>query len=218
MGAKSLERKKEILKVQISRKTEACPFANPLLDFNVKTGDCIWLNGSSGAGKTLTALHIAGIQTMRGVNSQMEWSAHINPDERVGILFQGAVLIDSLTVEGNILLGLQSAVKVKGHMWAQAEAKRLGALVGLHWGRDRGKRPGELSGGMRRRAALAQLLAQGKKLIILDEPFVGLDPATAVSVARELVHVRQVYGTAFLLISHVKEYVELLRPDHTITL
>ena len=51
--------------------------------------------------------------------------------------------------------------------------------MGLSAQADGGKMPGQLSGGMLRRAALAQILAQGKRVVVLDEPFVGLDPPVA---------------------------------------
>jgi len=72
------------------------------------------------------------------------------------------------------------------------------------------KRPTELSGGMGRRASLALQLAQHKHVIVLDEPFAGLDYEAAMSVAKELVHVRQTQGTAFLLISHEPEIAAIV--------
>lgn len=68
----------------------------------------------------------------------------------------------------------------------------------------------ELSGGMARRASLALQLAQKKHVIVLDEPFTGLDPNAAKSVAKELVHLRNQYKTALLLISHEQEITSLI--------
>jgi ABC-type transporter Mla maintaining outer membrane lipid asymmetry permease subunit MlaE len=80
--------------------------------------------------------------------------------------------------------------------------KQLLDAVGLDYDRDAGKRPTELSGGMGRRASLALQLAQHKRVIVLDEPFTGLDYEAAMSVAKELVQLRLLQHTALLLISH----------------
>lgn len=73
-------------------------------------------------------------------------------------------------------------------------------MVGLA-AADQHKMPNELSGGMLRRAALAQLLAQRKRLIVLDEPFIGLDEGTASGILSQLLSLKE-SGTSFLLISH----------------
>jgi len=161
-------------------------------------------------------MHLASVQEMPGVETSFLWGESIPVSERVGMLFQGAVLVDTLTVGENIALGLRSGVKKITRSEEKQEVSRLQTLVGLQE-RDLEKYPGQLSGGMLRRAALAQLLSQGKRLIILDEPFVGLDPDTAVTIALELKRIRDTCGTAFLLISHIKEYADLLKPDVTLT-
>mmetsp|Transcript_18349 Transcript_18349/g.24215 ORF Transcript_18349/g.24215 Transcript_18349/m.24215 type:complete len:530 (+) Transcript_18349:77-1666(+) len=208
-----------IFRAKLVRTSWKCPFSNASLNITVNSGECIWLRGDSGSGKTLTAMHLATIQKLKGVKSTIEWSETIPDAEGVGMLFQGAVLVDSLTVGENIALGLRSGHSHKklGGKAETKEVKRLQTLVGLAE-QDLRKMPGELSGGMLRRAALAQLLAQGKKLIILDEPFVGLDPDTAISVGKELLHIRETCGTAFILISHIKEYADLLKPDQVLTI
>ena len=68
----------------------------------------------------------------------------------------------------------------------EREAKRLVEAVGLSWARDGRKMPQELSGGMARRASLALQLAQRKRVVVLDEPFTGLDESSARAVAAEL--------------------------------
>ena len=75
---------------------------------------------------------------------------------------------------------------------------------------DANKRPSQLSGGMGRRASLALQLAQRKRVIVLDEPFTGLDYESAKAVAKELVHLRTTYHTALLLITHEPELAKIV--------
>ena len=128
----------------------------------------------------------------------------------IGMLFQQGVLIDTLNVEENIMLSLMSA----GYSSDILEVKKCVENVGLHI-EDLKKMPNELSGGMLRRAALAQLLAQKKKLIVLDEPFTGLDPCTANGIVKELIRLKKV-GTSFILISHLEQYANQLEPVQSI--
>ena len=88
------------------------------------------------------------------------------------------------------------------HHFHPTEVKQLLESVGLDYARDDAKRPSELSGGMVQCASLALQLAQKKHIVILDEPFTGLNEKAAKSVTKELVHLRVQYKTALLLISH----------------
>jgi len=196
-----------LLKAQLRRRNRDCSFENETIDIEIEPGQLLWLQGPSGAGKTLSAMHILGIQKARGVDATVEWDTSVLESERCGMLFQQGVLIDSLTVRENIALSLNAA-----NLPVTSNAiKRSLEAVGLQIA-DQHKMPNELSGGMLRRAALCQLLAQGKRLIVLDEPFIGLDKNTASEIVSELQGLKQ-NGTAFLLISHQKPYVDMLGVD-----
>ncbi|KAL3783704.1 hypothetical protein ACHAW5_005189 [Stephanodiscus triporus] len=191
----------------------------------------------SGAG---ALRHTLGIEI-----AACSWNSSIPPGERVGMLFQQTTLLDSLTVAGNVLVALENCPSVarnrnggggggedggggggggggRRRRRRRAEAHRRRATVkglleavGLDYLRDGPKRPSELSGGMARRASLALQLAQHKRLIVLDEPFAGLDLATGVGVARELDRLRRERGTALLLISHEPEIVDIVMGEAT---
>lgn len=135
----------------------------------------------------------------------------------MGMLFQQTTLLDSLTVAGNVCVALENCPSMKNDtetmnnlQHKRATVKRLLETVGLDYLRDGPKRPSELSGGMARRASLALQMAQHKHVIVLDEPFAGLDIATAVGVATELERLRREKGTALLLISHEPEIVDIV--------
>ena len=90
--------------------------------------------------------------------------------------------------------------------------------MGLSAQADGGKMPGQLSGGMLRRAALAQILAQGKRVVVLDEPFVGLDPPVADEVGKLIRAVAARARCAFVLVSHMEERALSLSPAQIVTL
>ena len=202
------------LRVDVKRTSDACPFLNERLSFQLRPGEVVWFGGASGSGKSFTCLHLAGLATLPGAEISMEWAPDVAEAQRIGFLFQKGVLIDSLTLSENLALAASAA-----GLPANSEAIR-GALeaVGLSPTADGPKMPGELSGGMLRRAALAQILAQRKRVVILDEPFVGLDPPVAAEIVLLLKKVAADHGVALLLVSHMAHLAETLNPRATVSL
>eukprot|EP00919_Chromeraceae_sp_WS-2016_P017834 GHVR01042339.1.p1 GENE.GHVR01042339.1~~GHVR01042339.1.p1 ORF type:complete len:150 (+),score=49.10 GHVR01042339.1:93-542(+) len=90
--------------------------------------------------------------------------------------------------------------------------------VGLSGKADGKKRPLELSGGMLRRACLAQILSQGKHVAVLDEPFVGLDESTAVDILNMLLDVQMKSGICYIIVSHTPTLVKALHPKECINI
>jgi len=195
------------------------------VEFKLYPGACVSLSGASGAGKTTLSSFLAGLTAPSDLRKldiavdQCSWDESLEPGERVGVLFQQTTLIDALTVAGNVCVALEACAtrrKEKGvHSTEERDRtiKQLLDNVGLDYARDGPKRPTELSGGMARRASLALQLAQRKHVIVLDEPFAGLDRDAAISVARELVRLRKEIGTALLLISHEPDLAALVQGD-----
>jgi ABC-type transporter Mla maintaining outer membrane lipid asymmetry ATPase subunit MlaF len=198
-----------------------CPFGTAL-EFTLRRGGCVCLRGPSGRGKTTIATVLAGVAGRgagrHAVPSKLqmevrcEWDPSIPFQERCGVLFQQTTLLDDLTVAGNLAVALDH-VRHDDDQARDMKIKQLLDAVGLDYDRDASKRPTELSGGMGRRACLALQLAQQKRVIVLDEPFTGLDYDAAVSVARELVHLRLSRGTALLLISHEPHLTKLVMDE-----
>ncbi|MCH9632179.1 MAG: Vitamin B12 import ATP-binding protein BtuD [Chlamydiae bacterium] len=189
------------LKVQIARQDDSCPFKNDKIEFELGEGECLWLRGASGSGKTSIANDLAKLSPLRGATTTVNWSEKLDPKVRpVGILFQQGVLIDSLNLKENLVLSCRSAGKADD----KNAISDLLKSVNLD-DDDRLKMPNELSGGMLRRAALAMILAQEKKLIILDEPFVGLDVETAEEVIKAIKALKE-RGVSFILVSHQEDF------------
>lgn len=190
-----------MLEVLIKRESNRCPFENNELVFQIDPGECLWIQGMSGAGKTSIAKHLTGISPLEGANVSINWESEKDQKENpIGMLFQQGVLIDSLNLEENIALSCKAAEKPHDKQTILKQILEVDLKE-----QDLYKMPGELSGGMLRRAALAQILAQKKKLIILDEPFVGLDPETTGDVVKVLNELKA-KGIAFILISHQEEF------------
>ena len=190
------------------------PFGG-VVEFSLRQGDCVWLQGPSGRGKTSLAMFLAGLKnnlTKLHVDASVEWDESLSMTERCGVLFQQTTLLDELTISGNLTLALKAAGKKMGSKERDMKIKHLLESVGLDFARDQDKMPTELSGGMGRRASLAMLLAQDKHVIVLDEPFSGLDYEVAVSVAKTLAQLRKT--TALLLISHEPEVAKLVLQDN----
>ncbi len=195
------ERKIMLVKVKIHRQDDTCPFGNDLIEFELEKGECLWIKGPSGVGKTSIASDLADLSPLRGAKTSIEWEEKISSKVHpIGILFQQGVLVDALNLKENLILSCRSAGK------PHDEKTVLGLLKSVNLEEeDAYKMPNELSGGMLRRAALATILAQEKKLIILDEPFVGLDPGTAEEVLKAIKALQE-RGNSFILISHQAEF------------
>jgi len=192
------------LQVEIDREGPRCPFQNESIRMELGKGECLWLQGNSGAGKSSIALHLLGLRELADARVEVKWTDVEDGRAGFGMVFQQGVLIDSLNVGENISLALRTA----GLSPSDRAIRKALTAVGLAES-DATKMPGQLSGGMLRRASLAQILSQGQPVIILDEPFVGLDEDSA----REIVALIQTLmerGHSFILISHETQFAEPL--------
>ena len=141
---------------------------------SVDSGEFVSIVGPSGCGKT-TFLHIVGgFESPSAGSIDLEGRAITRPGPDRGILFQDSTLFEWLTIEQNVAwpLGVQG---IKG----AACRERVNELLDLvHLAGFRRHYPAELSGGMKQRAALARLLAQDPRILLMDEPFGALDAQT----------------------------------------
>jgi len=155
------------------------------VSFDVTRGTLVALIGGSGTGKTVLLREIIGLQRPTAGRIHLlgtdVWSA--TEDEmnaarrRFGMMFQDGALFSSLTVSENVAVPLTEHAEVPEELLKPLIHLRL-AQAGL--GPDAAeKMPSELSGGMRKRAAIARALALEPEILFLDEPTSGLDPTTA---------------------------------------
>ena len=205
---------KELLTLSVDRIDDSCPFLNESVSFELSAGDIVWLRGASGSGKTTICMQIAGLSQIPGAKFEAVWDPSVPVSQRVGFLFQKGVLIDSLNLAENLALALRAG----GEPYPPSAIRDALTAVGLSDEADGSKMPGQLSGGMLRRAALAQILAQRKRLVILDEPFVGLDPPVALEVVKLIKAVAVRNQVAMVLVSHMEPLASMLQPTRQLHL
>jgi phospholipid/cholesterol/gamma-HCH transport system ATP-binding protein len=178
------------------------------LDLDVEAGESLVVIGGSGTGKSVMLKCILGLVEPDAGSilvdgedvTRLRGKERARLLRRFGMLFQGAALFDSLKVWRNVAFGLISAEGM-GKREARARAAEILAKVGL--GPEVGElSPAELSGGMRKRVALARAIAINPEIVFFDEPTTGLDPIMA-DVINELIveRVRDLGATA-LTITH----------------
>jgi len=171
-------------------------------DLTLKAGEMLLVTGPSGAGKTTLLNLIAGFLFPLSGDIRFNGQAltRLPPQERpVTMLFQEHNLFPHLDALDNAGLGLYPAPAARRRAAARAALEEAG-LAGLE------KRlPGELSGGQRQRVALARALLRDKPLLLLDEPFAGLDPDSRANMLEALNRLRATRRPAVILVSHAPE-------------
>jgi phospholipid/cholesterol/gamma-HCH transport system ATP-binding protein len=177
------------------------------LSFEVASGRSLCLLGRSGTGKSVTLKLIARLmQPDRGcvrVLGQdlggLDRPAVTSLRKRMGFLFQHAALFDSISVGENVEFPLRRHTDLP-EAELVARSREMLARVGLEHQHDR--MPGVLSGGMRKRAALARALVLEPELLLVDEPSAGLDPITSAEIDALLLDLRAESATTLIIVTH----------------
>lgn len=178
------------------------------VDLDINTGETLTIIGGSGAGKSVLIKHIVGLMKpdKGGVFVDNIEVSCLNEDElfdvqkRFGFLFQGAALFDSLTVGENVAFGLWNLRPDLTPRWREVATKTL-ALVGL--GPEvLDLKPAELSGGMKKRVALARAVAYEPQHILYDEPTTGLDPIMSDVINDLILELRRKLGVTAVAVTH----------------
>lgn len=184
--------------------------------FQVKPQEVVGLFGPSGCGKSTCLRIIAGLDRLYVGQVLLDNSPIEGPTQTIGMVAQGQVAYDWLTVEGNIAFGLRYADfrRSGSFRWrggreqksAGREVLQLAMLVGLAHS-DLAKYPKELSGGMRQRMAFARALLLKPRILLLDEPFSSLDLDSREALQDVVLKVRSELGTSVICVSHDPEEV-----------
>lgn len=177
------------------------------LSFKVMRGETVVVLGGSGSGKSVLLKHIngllrpdsGGVMVLGCGVSHLEEAQLIELRRKVSYIFQQSALFDSLSVGENVAYPLCEHSSLD----AREISERVGSLlarVGLA-GTER-LQPSELSGGMRKRVALARGLALDPEVILYDEPTAGLDPVTGLAIVDLIRDVTATTGATSLVVTH----------------
>ncbi len=177
------------------------------LAFQVRRGEIFVIMGGSGSGKSTLLKTLIGIKKPARGTILFEGDDFAEADEetrkgmlrRIGVLYQNGALWSGLTLAENVALPIEQYTDLPAEAVAEVVSLKL-ALVGL-----RGLEslyPVEISGGMRKRAALARALALDPPVLFFDEPSSGLDPITASRLDDLIVQIRSGFGATIVIVSH----------------
>jgi phospholipid/cholesterol/gamma-HCH transport system ATP-binding protein len=177
------------------------------VSFTLKTGHTKIFLGASGAGKsTILRLILGLLKPDAGqifVNGEqvdnMSEDQLMRVRHDLGMVFQEGALFDSLSVRENVGYKLFEELN-----WKPADANnRVEEVLGfIGLGEFIDRRPSELSGGQRRRVAIARAMAAKPRILLYDEPTTGLDPITAITVDDEIIKLRDLEGVSSILVTH----------------
>ena len=168
------------------------------LHLDVAAGEFVVLLGPSGCGKSSLLYMVAGLEPPSGGELLCEGVPITAPAPERGMIFQEASLYPWLTIADNVAFGL----KLRGVTAAERHATALELLRKVGLGDVAGKRPEELSGGMRQRVALARALSMQPKVLMMDEPFAALDIQTRAKMQGHLLEVWRASQASLLLVTH----------------
>ncbi len=177
------------------------------IDLDVYEGEKITVLGGSGTGKSVLLKLILGLlKPDRGQITVMGRNVNTTSEDEllsvrrgIGMLFQGSALFDSLTVWENVTYALSEYSDLSPDELDEVAREKL-ALVGLPGIENR--MPADLSGGMKRRVALARALATTPKIILYDEPTTGLDPPNINRINGLIKHMNRQFKIASVIITH----------------
>ena len=177
------------------------------LDLWIPQSEITTILGPSGCGKSVTLKHVIGIERADEgkvvvAGYDMERIRHgelIELRKRIGVLFQSSALFDSMTVKENVAFGLRmhtrmSEEEISERVHVCLDAVRLAGTEA--------RMPVELSGGMRKRAALARAIAMEPDFILYDEPTTGLDPNTSSVVGDYILKLQSELNVTSVVVTH----------------
>ena len=185
------------------------------IDAHVDRGEIAIVLGGSGCGKSTLLKTIIGlvrpqagrIEVLGEEVAALEDGNRDVLSKRLGVMFQYGALLNSLTIAENIALPLEMHTDLEPDFVADIVRTRL-ALVGLAHAYDRF--PNELSGGMRKRAALARAMVLDPEILFCDEPGAGLDPVTAAEIDELFLTLNRELSTTIVIVTHELLSIERL--------
>ncbi|MEW6077196.1 MAG: ATP-binding cassette domain-containing protein [Thermodesulfobacteriota bacterium] len=181
------------------------------VNFAVFRGEIVAILGSSGCGKSTLMRIMAGLESPTSgqvlVDGMEPGSRNII--RKAGILFQNNALFGSMTIGENIALPVSEYTRLGKKTVRKIVEMKL-AMVGLADFQD--YLPSEISGGMKKKAALARALALNPPTLFLDEPTSGLDPISSAEIDELILHINRTAGTTMVVVTHELDSVFKIAP------
>ena len=185
------------------------------INLQVQSGETMTILGRSGCGKSTLLRHIIGLSkpssgtiTINGQDVTNFSEEEMLPIRRkTGMLFQGSALFNSMTVGDNVALPLREHTKLEEPTIRIMTRMKLDQ-VGLAGFED--FMPAQLSGGMKKRAALARAIAMDPDILFCDEPSAGLDPIVAVGIDHLIMNLKKAFQMTIVIVTHEMESVNLI--------
>lgn len=186
------------------------------LNLEVQNGETLVIFGRSGVGKSVLLRQILGIELpdrgfveVNGMRiSEMNQRDRYRAVKSMGMLFQGAALFDSMNVGDNVAFYLKQNEQELASKEIDDRVANALELVGLAGAQS--KMPSDLSGGMRKRVALARLIIYRPKIVLYDEPTTGLDPITAHQISQLIVVAQKELQATVVVVTHdIKSAMEI---------
>lgn len=177
------------------------------LSVSIPRGKVTTVLGPSGSGKSVLLKHIIGVLradsgTVRVLGedvARLRRRGIQNLRKRIGVLFQSSALFDSMSVLENVAFGLRMHTRMKE---PEVRAKVAECLAKVNLSGVEDQAPSDLSGGMRKRAALARAIAMDPDIILYDEPTTGLDPKTTNVVGDLILDIQRQIDITAIVVTH----------------
>lgn len=179
------------------------------LSFEVAEGETFVIMGPSGIGKSVTLKHIVGLLRPDEGDISVDGFDVVNASPRelrriraeIGYLFQNGALINWMSVGDNVALPLREN-NPRGLKRKEIERVVRDRLATVNMETEFDKYPAEISGGMKKRAALARALVTGPKILLYDEPTSGLDPRMSSTISNLITDVQNRFGVTSIVVTH----------------